>query len=457
MMYSKPMLLELVDHAADALGVERVLVARLRRRQHVQVLDALVADQRLVQLGLAADHVDEVVDDAALAAHDQVEVAQADVEVDRDGLVPLQREPGRDVRAGGGLADPAFTRGDDDDFGHCEASFDLIQRAICDCKFFQRSFRCDGQLLPKRSLTAARSGTRRPRGRSGRGLPRSAARDLVGAHVGAGDRDQLGLQLLAEDARARQPLRAGDRAPAQRRVDVDVPVGDHLRARVDRRQHDEVVVLRVDDLAAAHRLRHDHGAGVGRAGVGARAPTREDDGGDDSAAGSGRRRRGTVGAGRRRGCRMPRPGGDVRGRARLGHVGGGDRHQLARPSARDDLDDGSAPASSASAPRSISTGACRNSCGSCAILTRSWRSMSADVRAAQPQHGERRHRPLEVERGGPRGPFAVARAARVGAGAGRGGGRRGIMVRLRGSTPLRLVDPLSVRATPGQKIRLFRP
>ena len=104
-------------------AVERVLVARLRGGQHVQVLDALVADQRLLQLGLVADHVDEVVDDPALAAHDQVQVAQADVEVDRDGLEPGLGDPGGDVGAGGGLADPALTRGDDDDFGHYEASF----------------------------------------------------------------------------------------------------------------------------------------------------------------------------------------------------------------------------------------------------------------------------------------------------------------------------------------------
>ena len=108
MMYSKPCCLELFDDAPDALRVQRVLVARLRRRQHVQVLDALVPDQRLAQLGLAVDDVDEVVNDAALAAHDQVEVAQTDVEVDRDRLVSLLREAGGDVGAGCGLADSAF-------------------------------------------------------------------------------------------------------------------------------------------------------------------------------------------------------------------------------------------------------------------------------------------------------------------------------------------------------------
>ncbi len=110
-------LLELFDDPADPLGIEGVLVARLRRRQDVEIFDPLVADQRLLQLGLVADDVDEVVDDAPLAPHHQVEVAQPDVEVDRDGLLPLQGDAGRDVGAGGGLTDPTFTGSDDDDFG----------------------------------------------------------------------------------------------------------------------------------------------------------------------------------------------------------------------------------------------------------------------------------------------------------------------------------------------------
>ena len=51
-----------------------------------------------------------------------------------------------------------------------------------------------------------------------------------------------------------RPCSAGDRAAAQRGVDVDVAVGDDLRARIDRRQHDQVGVLCVDHLAAAYRL-----------------------------------------------------------------------------------------------------------------------------------------------------------------------------------------------------------
>src|SRR3954453_22872310 len=58
------------------------------------------------------------------------------------------------------------------------------------------------------------------------GLAAQRGRDLLGAHVRVGDGDQLGFQLLDEDACARQPVGAGDRASAQLRVDVHVPIGD---------------------------------------------------------------------------------------------------------------------------------------------------------------------------------------------------------------------------------------
>jgi hypothetical protein len=44
------------------------------------------------QLRFAVDDIDQVVDDAPLAAHDQVEVAQPDVEVDDHRFVPALRE-----------------------------------------------------------------------------------------------------------------------------------------------------------------------------------------------------------------------------------------------------------------------------------------------------------------------------------------------------------------------------
>jgi hypothetical protein len=92
-MYSKP-IRPGRQHLFHAVLRQRVLVARLAGGQHEQVVALLVLDERLVQVGLALDDVDQVVHHAALAAHDEVEVAQADVEVDHGGLVAAQGQAG---------------------------------------------------------------------------------------------------------------------------------------------------------------------------------------------------------------------------------------------------------------------------------------------------------------------------------------------------------------------------
>lgn len=81
---------QIVQDLLHAVLRERILVARLAGGQHEQVVALLVLDEGLVQVGLALDHVDEVIHHAALAAHDEVQVAQADVEVDHCGLVATQ-------------------------------------------------------------------------------------------------------------------------------------------------------------------------------------------------------------------------------------------------------------------------------------------------------------------------------------------------------------------------------
>src|SRR3546814_4659578 len=62
------------------------------------------------------------------------------------------------------------------------------------------------------------------------GLAAQLAGNLVEHLVVAGDRDQFGMEFAAEDACLFVALRAGQRAPAQRAVDVDGAVGDDLRA-----------------------------------------------------------------------------------------------------------------------------------------------------------------------------------------------------------------------------------
>ena len=61
---------QIVQHLLHAFLREGFLVACLRRGQHKQVVALLVLDQRLVQIGFSVDHVDQVIDHAALAAHD---------------------------------------------------------------------------------------------------------------------------------------------------------------------------------------------------------------------------------------------------------------------------------------------------------------------------------------------------------------------------------------------------
>ena len=99
---------QLAHDAGHALARERVLVAGLRGGEQVQRVDALVADQRLRQLGVALDDVDEVVDDPALGAHDEVEVAQADVEIDHHDLFAALRQRGAERGGRGRLADAAL-------------------------------------------------------------------------------------------------------------------------------------------------------------------------------------------------------------------------------------------------------------------------------------------------------------------------------------------------------------
>jgi len=78
----------------------------------------LILDQGLVQRGFAVDHIDQVVDHTALAAHDQVQITQADVEVDNRGLVAAQCQAGCKTGAGGGLAHTALAGGNNNDFCH---------------------------------------------------------------------------------------------------------------------------------------------------------------------------------------------------------------------------------------------------------------------------------------------------------------------------------------------------
>ena len=93
------------------------------------VVEPLVADQRLRELGVALDDVDEVVDDPPLGAHDEVEIAQADVEIDDHDVLAGLRQRGAERGGRGGLADAALAGCHDQNLGHCRPLFRFVSRA----------------------------------------------------------------------------------------------------------------------------------------------------------------------------------------------------------------------------------------------------------------------------------------------------------------------------------------
>src|SRR5699024_6445161 len=119
---------QLAQHLLDTFIGEGILVACLRRRQDIQAIDALVANQRLFERCLAVDDVDKIEDDTALAAHDKVKIAQPDVEIHHRRLVAALRQAGGKGRGGSGLADAALAGRQHDYMCHACYSCKSINR-----------------------------------------------------------------------------------------------------------------------------------------------------------------------------------------------------------------------------------------------------------------------------------------------------------------------------------------
>src|SRR6185437_1597200 len=175
----------------------------------------------------ALHHVDEVEHHAALGAEHEVEVAQADVEIDDRDLPTVLRER-RTYRSGGsGLANSSLARRHHQHLGHLIVSYLL--------KSVERRNPQRFAFKPRLRWSIAKSGV-----------------ELFGSPVEAVDGQELGLDLLAIDARGRIAVDAGHGATTQRAVDVDGAAGDDLGAGSDR-AHDRHVAFREDDrLAGAH-------------------------------------------------------------------------------------------------------------------------------------------------------------------------------------------------------------
>ncbi len=83
---------ELADHPRHAVVRQGILVAGLGGRKYGKRVHALVADERLRELGVAINDVDEIENDPALCPHHQVEIAQAHVEIDYDNVLARPRQ-----------------------------------------------------------------------------------------------------------------------------------------------------------------------------------------------------------------------------------------------------------------------------------------------------------------------------------------------------------------------------
>ena len=80
----------------------------MRGGQDEQFVAMFVFNQCLIEGGFPLDDVDQVVYHAAFAAHNQIQVAQADVEVDNGGFMAAECQTGSNARTGGGFAHTAF-------------------------------------------------------------------------------------------------------------------------------------------------------------------------------------------------------------------------------------------------------------------------------------------------------------------------------------------------------------
>ena len=137
--------------------------------------DPLVADQRLRQFGVPLGDIDEVIDDPPLGAEHQVEVSQADVEVDDADLLAALRERRADRRGRCGFAHAAFAGCDYDHLAH---AFVLITGSLQDLQLELVS------IQPGLEASAFHAGIY-----------------LFGGDIDAADADQFGPRLLAEDLR----------------------------------------------------------------------------------------------------------------------------------------------------------------------------------------------------------------------------------------------------------------
>jgi len=78
-------------------------------------------------------------------------------------------------------------------------------------------------------------------------------RNFIGQQMATSDREQLSLEIHAENAGVSVVVRSRERATAQWRVDMDISIRDQLGPRAHLGKDDQIATARIDDLAAADR------------------------------------------------------------------------------------------------------------------------------------------------------------------------------------------------------------
>src|SRR5699024_8433306 len=261
--------LELVQYLFDPFPRQRILVAGLRRRQDEQVFQLLVANQCLVQGGFPLDDIDEIVDNPALASHDEIEVAQADVKVHHDGFMAPLGQTGREACATGGFSDTTLTG--------CHHNNTCHDRFIPICWFaplwyskmpiacvtgrywteLDSTSSCRGaQCLDLQRVSLALYQCRS----IAQGRVKRSFDDTVNARNG----QELGIELGGEDTCVFVPLGAGHGFSPQGSVDMDVAIGDDFGPLADHANDDKIGSAGIDTLSGAQGPVDDHGRGRGR-------------------------------------------------------------------------------------------------------------------------------------------------------------------------------------------------
>ena len=120
---------------ATPSSVKASLSRRLRRWKDGERVEPLVADECLGELRVALHHVDEIKDDPPFGPHNQIKVAQTDIEIHNDDILPIVSKGGAECGSRGGFSDPAFPGRNNHDRSHMEP-LRWLEKTNAETEFF---------------------------------------------------------------------------------------------------------------------------------------------------------------------------------------------------------------------------------------------------------------------------------------------------------------------------------